>query len=70
MAPVVRHLLMLAISEIRSGTPPKVVINEAVDIVRRFAGEETTSFVNGILDAVSKDPSARGQPQAQPAIPK
>ncbi len=65
MSPVVRHLLRLAISEIRSGTPASVVINEAVEISRRFAGDESTAFVNGILDAVSKDASARQRPEAE-----
>lgn len=67
IAPVVRHLLRLGISEIRSGMPAGVVINEAVEIARRFAGDEATSFVNGILDAVSKEVPRRARSEAGPA---
>ena len=35
-------------------TPYKVVINEAVDISKRFGSDESGTFVNGILDAVRK----------------
>ncbi len=66
MSPVVRHLLRLSISEIRSGTPPRVVINEAVEISRRFAGDESTAFVNGILDAVAREQSARRSKETEP----
>jgi N utilization substance protein B len=33
-------------------TPGKVVLNEAVDLAKKFSSEEAGSFVNGILDAV------------------
>ena len=56
MAQVVRHLLRLAISEIRSGrTPPGVVIDEALEIGRRFAGEGSTKFLNGVLEAARRE---------------
>ena len=52
LALVVRHLLRLAICEMRSGeTPAVVVINEALEIGKRFDGEESTRLVNGILEA-------------------
>jgi N utilization substance protein B len=35
-------------------TPPKVVLNEAVDLAKKFSSEESGSFVNGILDAFRK----------------
>jgi N utilization substance protein B len=35
-------------------TPPKVVINEAVELAKKFSSEEAGSFVNGILDACHK----------------
>jgi N utilization substance protein B len=35
-------------------TPPKVVINEALEIAKRFSSAESARFVNGILDAVYK----------------
>lgn len=51
-----RLLLRLGVYELLTdpGTPPKVVINEAIELARRFSGEESAGFVNGILDAVRK----------------
>src|SRR5258707_15535256 len=50
-----RAILRLAIHEMNSSdTPPKVVLNEAVDLAKKFSSEESGSFVNGILDAVHK----------------
>jgi len=41
------------IYELRTGeTPPKVILNEAVDLAKKFSSEDAGSFVNGILDAV------------------
>jgi N utilization substance protein B len=50
-----RAILRLAISELRtSGTPAKVVLNEAVELAKKFSSEEAAGFINGILDAVVK----------------
>lgn len=56
MAAVDRNILRLAIYEMthRPETPPAVVINEALEIARRFSGEESVQFVNGVLDSVRK----------------
>jgi len=55
MAIIDRAVLRLAIYELRIGeTPPKVVLNEAVDLAKKFSSEDAGAFVNGILDAVSK----------------
>jgi N utilization substance protein B len=35
-------------------TPPKVVLNEAVELAKKFSSEESGAFVNGVLDAVHK----------------
>lgn len=61
MAAIDRNLLRLAVHELRSSprTPPAVVINEALEIARRFSGPDSVEFVNGILDAVSKTLGAR-----------
>jgi N utilization substance protein B len=32
--------------------PKKVVINEAIEIAKRFSGEQAPRFVNGVLDAI------------------
>ena len=50
-----RAVLRLAIAELRSaGTPGKVVLNEAVELAKKFSSEEAAAFINGILDAVLK----------------
>jgi N utilization substance protein B len=47
-----RAILRLALYELRStDTPPKVVLNEAVELAKKFSSEDAGSFVNGILDA-------------------
>jgi transcription antitermination protein NusB len=55
--PVVdRLVLRLAIYELlhEPDTPPAVVIDEALELVRHFSSEEAVSFVNGVLDAVKR----------------
>jgi transcription antitermination protein NusB len=55
LAVIDRAILRLAIYELRTtDTPPKVVLNEAVELAKKFSSEEAGSFVNGILDAVHK----------------
>jgi N utilization substance protein B len=50
-----RAILRLALHEMRAtDTPPKVVINEAVELAKKFSSEEAGGFVNGILDAYRK----------------
>jgi transcription antitermination protein NusB len=50
-----RAILRLALHELRAtDTPPKVVINEAVELAKKFSSEEAGGFVNGILDACHK----------------
>lgn len=56
MAAVDRNVLRLAVWELRSTqTPIAVVIDEAVDLARRFGSDTSPAFVNGILDAVAKN---------------
>ncbi len=55
MPAIDRAILRLAITELRTmGTPPKVVLNEAVELAKKFSTEEAAAFVNGILDAAMK----------------
>jgi transcription antitermination protein NusB len=55
MAAIDRAILRLSIHELRAGeTPPKVVLNEAVDLAKKYSSEESGAFVNGILDGVRK----------------
>lgn len=56
MAIVDRNVLRLAVYEfLFEDTPHTVVINEALEIARRFSTFEATQFINGILDAVKLD---------------
>lgn len=54
--PVVdRNILRMAVYEMRDvGTPPAVVIDEALELARRFTEVEAIPFLNGVLDAVRK----------------
>ncbi len=55
LAAIDRAILRLAIYELRrSETPPKVVLNEAVELAKKFSSEDSGGFVNGILDAFRK----------------
>ncbi len=55
MPAVDRNILRLAVYELRdTATPPAVVIDEAIELARRYAGETAPAFVNGILDAVAR----------------
>jgi N utilization substance protein B len=56
MATVDRNVLRIALYELlhEPETPPAVVLDEAIEIARRFGGEESSQFVNGVLDAIRK----------------
>ena len=56
MAATDRNLLRLAAYEILyTETPGRVVINEAVEIAKRFGSKSSAQFVNGVLDRVLKE---------------
>jgi N utilization substance protein B len=57
MAVIDRLVLRLAVFEFvaRPDTPPRVVINEALELARAYSGEDAVAFVNGVLDAVRKE---------------
>ena len=56
MAIVDRNILRLSVYEfLFEDTPHTVVINEALEIARRFSSFEATQFINGILDAIKLD---------------
>ena len=53
MATVDRNILRVAIYELmETETPKSVVINEALEVTKRFSAPDAVSFVNGVLDAV------------------
>jgi N utilization substance protein B len=50
-----RAILRLAIYELRANTAQRrTVFNEAIELAKKFSGEESASYLNGILHAVSK----------------
>jgi N utilization substance protein B len=51
-----RSVLRIAVAELigRPGTPARVVLDEAIEIARRFGGEESGRFVNGVLDHAAR----------------
>jgi transcription antitermination protein NusB len=56
MPSVDRNILRLAVYEMmHSDTPAAVVIDEALELARRYSNEESVQFVNGVLDAVHRD---------------
>jgi N utilization substance protein B len=56
MAAVDRNLLRAAIAEMLAfpNTPAAIVINESLEIARRYAAPESVQFLNGVLDAVQR----------------
>lgn len=55
MSAIDRSMLRVATYELlESDTPPKVVLNEAIDLVKKYGSEQSGAFVNGILVAVAK----------------
>ena len=56
LAVIDRLLLRLAVHELLDypGTPPRVVIDEAIELARLYSGDEAAKFVNGVLDGVFK----------------
>jgi N utilization substance protein B len=61
IAVVDRNILRLAITELlhRNDIPPKVTINEYVDVAKKFSTGESGSFVNGILDRIHHEEGGR-----------
>lgn len=67
MSAVDRNILRLAASEMMTtSTPPAVVIDEALRLARRFSGEESVAFINGVLDAIHKELAAQDKFTASP----
>lgn len=55
MAPVDRNILRVAIHELlEAEVPAKVAINEAIELAKRFGGDSSGKFVNGVLGTVFK----------------
>lgn len=62
MSTVDRNVLRLAVYELlEKSTPPGVVINEALEVAKRFSSPESAGFVNGVLDAVNQELNTKAQ---------
>jgi N utilization substance protein B len=60
MSPIDLAILRISIYELRLGeTPVAVIINEAVELAKTFGDKDSYSFINGILDKISKSNYAK-----------
>ncbi len=56
MSAIDRNILRLAAFELCSATaPPRVVMDEAIELAKKFSDDAAPAFVNGVLDALTKD---------------
>lgn len=70
-----RNILRMGLAELlfgdREQVPPKVAINEAIELAKNFGGENSSKFVNGVLGAVYKEIGEPGKEQvSKPRAPK
>lgn len=70
-----RNILRMGLAELlfgdREQVPPKVAINEAIELAKTFGGENSGKFVNGVLGAVYKEIGEPGKDQvSKPRAPK
>jgi transcription antitermination factor NusB len=56
LSPVDKSILRLSVYQLKfcPDIPPKVVINEAIELGKKFSSEKSSGFINGVLDAVLK----------------
>ena len=54
LSPVDKSILRLSVYQLKfcSDIPPKVVINEAIELAKKYSTDKSPAFVNGVLDAV------------------
>ena len=64
MAAVDRNLMRAAVAELLGfpKTPRAVIINEAIEIARKFSSPESVQFINGVLDSIGKEIEAAPKP--------
>ena len=70
MATSDRNILRLGVCELlfRQQTPPKVAINEAIELAKRYSTEKSSTFVNGVLDRIYNT-RVVGRPAPEDAVP-
>jgi N utilization substance protein B len=59
---VVLHIGLYELEHFK-GTPPKVVINEAVELAKAFGGENSSKFINGVLGTVMRQREGGDEPK-------
>lgn len=66
-----RNILRIGVFELKysNDVPPKVAINEAIEVAKGFGGESSGRFVNGVLGAIFRDLVAQGKFPNQPTEP-
>ena len=63
-----KNILRLSVFHLKccSDIPPKVVINEAIELAKKFSTEQSPAFVNGVLDSILK--KITGENNSTPAV--
>ena len=64
LSPVDRSILRLSVYQLKfcPDIPPKVIINEAIELAKKFSTDKSPAFVNGVLDAILKKNSKPSRP--------
>ncbi|HWC57474.1 MAG TPA: transcription antitermination factor NusB [Candidatus Paceibacterota bacterium] len=74
ISPVDRNILRMGLAELlfgdRDQVPPKVAINESIELAKTFGGENSSKFVNGVLGAVYKEIGEPGKDQVSKPRPQ
>jgi N utilization substance protein B len=67
-----RLVLRMGLYELENenDVPPKVVINEAVELAKAFGGDNSSKFVNGVLGTLLREREAKKKPSKKPAARK
>ena len=67
-----RTILRIGVYELNfeKGVPPKVVINEAVELAKAFGGENSSKFINGVLGSVLREKESVAKPAKKTAKSK
>lgn len=68
IAPIDRNILRIGLFELlfgdRKATPPKVALNEAIELAKSYGGDSSGKFINGVLGAVYRDIGSPGKEDA------
>ncbi len=67
-----RNILRIGIYELKYDTeiPPKVAINEAIELAKSFGSDSSSKFVNGVLGSIYKDMGEREESQTEAPVSK